>query len=243
MQFLPVKTSFRRKAATIACFSCLYGRTLVDIEKNEKSIAISLVNLIANLKPGYTMKKLSSVVFLFLFFATVASMGQKDETIFGNNGLKLTGAWGGWTNGLASFDEESVFMNGGFLGLEFNKTVIVGFGGDQTAENVDFGGDKFDLDYGGLIIGYAPRSYRVLHPRFTFLMGGGELKVKDAGKDNIFVVQPSAGVEVNVFRWFRLGLEGGYRFVSDSDFNQLDDRDISSFFVNLGFRFGWSWGK
>jgi hypothetical protein len=46
-----------------------------------------------------------------------------------------------------------------------------------------------------------------------------------------------------VFKWFKFGIEGGYRFVSDVDRQGLSDSDVSSFFVDLKFRFGWSWGR
>ncbi|MEK7257751.1 MAG: hypothetical protein AAB316_23540, partial [Bacteroidota bacterium] len=61
--------------------------------------------------------------------------------------------------------------------------------------------------------------------------------------DDVFVVQPGAGAEVNIFRWFRLSLEASYRFVSGSDLEVLSDKDLSGLIWDLKFRFGWSWGK
>jgi len=189
------------------------------------------------------MKKFTSFVLTLLLTGT-ALFAQQDETLFGEAGLRLTGAWGGTLVGVTGFDGQNAVMRGGFGLLEFNKTLLVGFGGVNTSEAADFGSGQlknFDLSYGGLMLGFVPKSYRAVHPKFSFLMGGGEVKVDGEGSDKIFVVQPGAGVEVNVFRWFRLGLEGGYRFVSESDFNPPSNQDLSGFFGELKFRFGWSW--
>jgi hypothetical protein len=61
--------------------------------------------------------------------------------------------------------------------------------------------------------------------------------------DRIFAVQPTAGIEINVFRWFHVGLEGGYRFISDSNVEGLTDSDLSGPFGQATLRFGWSWGR
>lgn len=191
----------------------------------------------------YTILVLTSA-FVFTLFNTHA---QTDETLFGRSGLKLTGAWGGSNIGLTSFDNENALLRGGFGGLEFNKEVLIGLGGVRTDEAVTFDNngrqDEFKLDFGGLYVGYVPRSFQVIHPKFSFLTGGGKVKVNGKDDDNIFVFQPAGGAEVNVFRWFKLGIEGGYRFVSGTDFDRLKDDDLSSFFVEMKFRFGWSWGR
>ena len=189
------------------------------------------------------MKKLSTFAFTLLFTG-IALFGQRDETLFGEAGLRLTGAWGGTLAGITDFGGENAVTRGGFGVLEFNKTLLAGFGGVNTSETVKFDNGQrknFDLDYGGLLLGFVPKSYRAIHPKFSFLMGGGKVKIDGEGDDKIFVVQPAAGAEVNVFRWFKLSLEGGYRFVSDSSFDPPANEDLSGFFGELKFRFGWSW--
>ncbi len=178
-----------------------------------------------------------------LFIGALAGnlVAQKDETLIGKTGLHLSGIWGGSNIGL-SFGDNNHGMAGGFFGLEFNKALSVGYASYNSTESTTYTG-KFDLDYGGLLLGYAYKSHKVIHPRASFLIGSGKLKPKGDQDDTIFVVQPSVGAEVNVFRWFRMGLEGGYRFVSNTSLPQPDDEDVSSAFVQLSFRFGWSWGQ
>ena len=171
---------------------------------------------------------------------------QSDQTLFGNSGLHFSGIWGGGRVGLTSFDENYSVLRGGYFGLEFGKNVFVGWGGYRTTDEVAFGQggpNDLDLDYNGLVLGYVPYAYKALHPQFMLLMGGGEVDLKDVGDDNVFVIQPSAGIEINVFRWFRLGLEGGYRFVTNTDLPAINDNDLSDFYGELKFKFGWSWGR
>ncbi len=193
------------------------------------------------LKQNLTVMK--NQCFALLAFLAVACglNAQKDETLMGKTGLRLSGIWGGSNIGL-SFGGNNYGMAGGFFGAEFNKALTIGFGGISSKESTDYTG-QFDLDYNGLLLGYAYLPHKVIHPRVSFLMGSGKLKFKDGYDDTIFVVQPSAGFEVNVFRWFRLGFEGGYRFVSNTSIPEPSDKEVSSPFAQLSLRFGWSWGK
>ncbi|HMR43520.1 MAG TPA: hypothetical protein PKC40_06790 [Saprospiraceae bacterium] len=191
------------------------------------------------------MKKVFLSAALFAAFA-LSLFSQSDETLFGRSGLRFTGAWGASTTNLTFFEDDFAIVNGGYGGLEFGKNVFIGWGGFRTANNFEidrFDNDRFEMRYNGLMLGYAPGSFKVLHPKFMLLTGGGRLKVAGENSDEIFVLQPSAGVEINVFKWFRLGLEGGYRFVADADLLNIKDADISAPFGELTFKFGWSWGN
>ncbi|MCC6724726.1 MAG: hypothetical protein IT258_09460 [Saprospiraceae bacterium] len=186
------------------------------------------------------MKKHFWAILAFAMFSATV-FAQKDETLVGKTGLRLSGMWGGSNLGM-SFGGDNHGMAGGFFGLEFNKALTVGISGIKSTESTDYTG-QFDLDYRGLLLGYTYLSHKVIHPRVSFLMGNGKLKLKGGEDDTVFVIQPSAGAEVNVFRWFRLGVEGGYRFISNTSLPEPSDSEVSSAFVQLSLRFGWSWGR
>lgn len=189
------------------------------------------------------MKKL--MFCLLLVGISTAVWAQKDETFFNKNGLRLTGAWGGWNNGITSFQDDYAVLVGGFGGLEFGKNLFVGYAGYHTSEEVRFNidnPDNLDLNYSGLMVGYAPKAYKVVHPTFELLIGGGSVELEQEGKDNIFVIQPAVGVEFNIARWFRLGINGGYRIVNETDLVGVADQDLSQLYGELRFKFGLSWG-
>jgi hypothetical protein len=76
-------------------------------------------------------------------------------------------------------------------------------------------------------------------------VGGGRIDFDDRNltRDRVFVLQPAVGLEVNVFRWLRLGAEGGYRLVTDVNVGGLESADVSKPFAQLQLRFGYSWGN
>lgn len=175
----------------------------------------------------------------------ITSNAQRTETVFGRGGLQFSGVWGAWSYNYSSYNDDFVYVRGGYGGLEFNRTVLIGYAGysfRDEAEVDDFN-QTFDLNYNGLYLAVYPNSRKVVHPRFAVIIGGGETRFEDGRDDNVFIVQPSAGLEVNVTKWFKLGLEGGYRFVTNNDIPEVEDGDLSAPFGQLNLKFGFSWGR
>ena len=173
---------------------------------------------------------------------TVASLfAQKDQTIFSR--VNLTGGWGGAQVAITSFNGETSALRGGFGGAEFNKNFFIGGGGysSTSLDGVDQLSDTYEMNYGGLMLGYGLKSEKVIHPQATILLGRGWKQELSTNRQDVFVVQPAAGVEINVLRWFRVGLHGGYRLVMDEQLGT--DQSFSGAYGSLSFKFGWSWGR
>ncbi len=181
-----------------------------------------------------------------LSFSLIGSINaQRDETLFGNNKLGLSGAWGTITYNYSFFNNDDfTYARGGSGGLEFGNTVFIGYGGYHFREDARPSGvQNFNLRYNGLILGVTPFANKVVHPRLAVLGGGGRVRLEDRRSDRVFVLQPSVGLEINVFQWFRIGAEGGYRFISNAKLPGISNNDISSPFAQLDLRFGGSWGR
>ena len=191
------------------------------------------------------MKKIAFT--LALVVATALTLfSQKEETILGKSGLRLSGAWGTSSTNLTFYGDETSITTGSYWGLEFGKSLLVGWGGFNNTTQFrldDLTSDEIDLDYNGFVVGYAPKAYKAIHPNFMMLIGGGRADIDNEGRDGVFVVQPSVGLELNVLRWFRIGIDGGYRYVGGTDFATVKDSDLSAPFGQLTFKFGYSWGK
>lgn len=189
---------------------------------------------------------MKNLLFLFCILG-VASQLKGQETVFGNNSLGLTGAWGAFSYNFSYFesDEDIAYIRGGYGGLEFGNSVFLGWGGYKLKDNVLIEGinEAFNLKYNGLMIDFHPGAHKVVHPRFGVLIGGGKVSLSDGVSDRVFVAQPSVGLELNVFKWFRLGLQGGYRFVTNEGFPDVKSADLSSPFGQIDLRFGISWGR
>ena len=189
------------------------------------------------------MKKVLFIALATLFILTSAD-AQRDETLLDDGQFRLTGFWFSATHQFSYHEDDFALLRGGYGGFEFNKTLLIGWGRFNYRDRVNLPDiqAEYEMKFNGFNLGITPQSYRSVHPRINFLAGGGKVKLDDGNSDRVFVLQPSAGVELNIFRWFRLGFEGGYRFVSENDLPGIDGSDLAAPFAQIDLKFGWSWG-
>ena len=182
-------------------------------------------------------------VFILLMFCvgfTSLIQAQRTETIFSQGGLDLTGIWGGPINTLTSFNDNFDISNGGYFVFELNKNFLIGWTGYGSESTLD-DGSRAEIGGHDILLGYNFGSYKAIHPVAYLLTGGGKLKIDESQSDQVFIMQPSIGVEVNVFKWFRVGFDTGYRFVTNVDTQGFSDGDVSSPFVGMRLKFGLTW--
>lgn len=183
------------------------------------------------------------IAIVLVCFATLM-FGQKQETLF-RNGFGLTGFWGGPKYNFSYFDDDFAYVRGNTFGFEFAKTVLIGWSKTEFRDEVAISGvnQDFSMKYSNFMLNVTPGSHKVIHPIIGTQFGRGRLNFDDGNSERVFIFQPSAGVEINVFKFMRVGLEGGYRFVSDVDTFDVDNRDVSSPFAQINLKFGFSWGN
>lgn len=188
---------------------------------------------------------MNKLLFTFLLAAAMAytPTAKAQETLFGS--LDLTGFWFTTSQNFSLYDEDAQFFSGGSVDFEFGKSLYLGWSWSRMRDDALIQGrdrtDFFRLRHRGLNLAYAPGSNRVIHPRFGVFAGGGRLEVSGDAEDRVFGISPSLGAEINVTSWFRLGLEGGYRFITDVDAMGFDSEDFSTPYAQLQLRFGFSW--
>jgi hypothetical protein len=184
------------------------------------------------------MKKIL-LLFVAISFFTFSAHAQKDETIFGKTGIHLTGAWGGYMHNISSFQDDFSISRNGFFVFELNKKVLIGWDGLNAQFALD-GNSNVNLNSNGLTVGYSPWAHKPFHPVFNMYAGRGNINNEDI-IDNIQVYQPSVTLELNVFRWMKIGLDGGYRIIQESNLNGFTDQELSGPYAGLKLKFGWSW--
>ncbi len=195
------------------------------------------------------MKKqifITTLVILSFVLSTTGAFAQESETLFDGR-FGFTGIWVGPKYNFSYFEDDFSYVRGGHFGFEFGKTLIIGWSGTRFRDYVQVEGlrQPFQLDYSNFMLNFTPKSYRAFHPIIGFQFGGGKLEFDDEFTDNerVFIVQPSAGAEINIFKWFRIGLEGGYRHVTSIDTPGFESSDVSSLFAQINLKFGFSWGN
>ena len=183
----------------------------------------------------------------FLAIALLSSLqmfAQKEETVIGERGMGFSGIWGGYKHQLTQFGNTTSYVNGGFFGFEFGKSLLIGWGNYSVIDEFKWDGiqnQQFDMKWHPFLLQYGIKNFKSIHPQVGFEIGRGRIDFGDT-KDRVLVMQPSAGLEVNIFRWFHLGVDGGYRFVSDSSIAGLSNEDLSGWFGQATLKFGFSWG-
>lgn len=191
---------------------------------------------------------MNKTLFLFAFLFPALLKGQ-EEVIFDH--VIVHGGFGGPFIEMTSMDDQSGVMVGGGGGVILNSFFIGGFGqGGSFAEHAtDTRLYPINFGYGGLWIGFVTPSHKAFHFYSSLKIAGGGISLTEGRGDNantvydeaVFVVQPEVGVEVNMFRWFRIALTGNYRVVSGiqpGDLAGLDNRDFNAGGMALTFRFG-----
>ena len=182
---------------------------------------------------------------LSLLFFVFTAQAQSEETVLGSRNLGFSGIWGGSKHQLTRYGNTNNYVNGWHFGLEFGKALQIGVGGYNINDYILWNnqpGQEFDMKWRVVSLGYGFQNFRAVHPIVQVDAGRGKVKLAGEGEDHVFVIQPSAGVEINIFRWFHLGLEGGYRFVTDSNLS-LSDQQLSGAFGQASLKFGFSWGQ
>ena len=190
------------------------------------------------------MKK--AIFYSFLLFFSFQVNAQKDRTLFSNTKLEQSGSWVGSSYTATKIVGQSAIQAGIDVKLEYNNSFILGWQWRRTSDRIELqdaiNPDVLKLGYHTFFAGYSFNTRKVLHPIVNMGLGPGNLII-NGEKDRLLVIQPSAGVEINLFRWMRLGVEGGYRYTLGSEHNEIENRDLSNYYGSVSFRFGWSWGK
>lgn len=190
------------------------------------------------------MKKIIFYSLLFLFSFQLNA--QRDQTLFSGTKLDQSGSWAGFSYTPTEIAGQSSTQSGVDVKLEYNNSFILGWQWRKTSDEIelqdDTNTDLLEFKYNTFYAGYSFQTYRVIHPYLSIGLGPGKLKV-NGDNDKLLVMQPSAGVEINVFRWMRVGMEGGYRLVTGTQGDRIENEDLSNYYGTVTFRFGWSWGR
>jgi hypothetical protein len=106
--------------------------------------------------------------------------------------------------------------------------------------------DGVYMDYysfGGFVE-YTLKSSSLFHLSFPVYFGYGEVEMDNnfgpagLGEANFFQLEPTALLELNLHRHARLQLGAGYRLISDMNYRNLNQSDLSGWSAYLGLRVG-----
>lgn len=211
----------------------------------------------------YRMLRTSAILFV-LMVSMAASVFAAPRTLIDTRTTQI-GGFGAPTVHYSQFNGEDAVLVGAQGAMLIDQRIYIGgagYGMGSRHRAPDAGlntsDSRFELGYGGLLLGWMHNSDDVVHLAADVLVGAGAVVNSyrddllyqsssryhdwDNGRsytdDPFFVVQPMLHVEMNILRFWRVGFNGGYRYVSGVDSFGLTDADLSGPVAGVTFRFG-----
>ncbi len=198
------------------------------------------------------MRMISIILFCAAAFNAAAQQAEETKTLFGSGKSQI----GYFVNPSCQFSEiagSTVVLPGVGAGIILNNYISLGINYRFIAtENTPVGEADtrlyLDQKYTGIKGEYILFPEKTAHLNFQLEAGMGhtEFDLKDAYEsgdvptnDASFVyLEPGAALEINLWKYLKLDLEVGYRFVSDVTFNNLTEKDFRGFTYTAGFKIG-----
>lgn len=189
---------------------------------------------------------------VLILAGTLATFSQEKEfqTIFDNKDLRISGMGGPFMQ-FTTVAGEFGHMMGGGGGVLLNNFFFGGYGLGLTNAIPDYvnqnPSDRLTLGHGGFWLGYSLFGDKPVHFTFSSMIGWGEFGVMQNYatypfvRDQIFVLAPTAEVELNLTRYFRIGAGVSYNLYTmvDQSIHGYTSSNLSSPGGFLSFKFGW----
>ena len=193
------------------------------------------------------MKRLTVIMVAILLSVTVFA---QEKTFF--NGEMHNGGYGAFFTKAGTINGKTgVFMGGQGTWLINHK---IGLGGKGYALISPFdvsGLDNIKMEFGcwGGVFEYVIASDQLIHVNINTMIGAGGVRYSvknyqndhspiDYSEDAVFVVEPGIDAEFNIHKNFRIGIGAYYRFVSNVEYADLSNKDLSGFSAQLTLKFG-----
>ncbi len=170
---------------------------------------------------------------------------QPVETVFGNGGPRVNGAYGAATQKFSTIDGQFANLLGGYGGVLLQSDVFIGAGAFAllNGQSIDIENDfntARQLTYLGLVLERTFQSAKAIHFSAQLLAGGAVMgetnRVPGGGQYTIgsrgaLVAEPAVQAEVNFTKWFRAAAGVSYRWVAG-------ERYYSAPAATLSLKFG-----
>jgi hypothetical protein len=182
-----------------------------------------------------------------VFSSSLVEAQAQPETLF--SGVSRVSGWGGPLVRVGDFAGKTAGFVGGRGGVQLGGSfTIAGMGAGLVNDNIrepGASGRQLTMGYGGLYLEQMIAPNRLVHLSVGTLLGAGGASWIDrldrrmqTPTDGFFVVEPEIALEVNVTRFFRIGVTGSYRSISGLGLPGLAADQLSGPTGGLSFKFG-----
>ena len=133
-------------------------------------------------------------------------------------------------------------------GVIINNKFLVGGVYNFTSGGVNLpasnGAGKLKMKWGGLHFEYTLWPLQTIHLTLPLSAGIGKMSITEStneimtGSPNFIFAEPGLMIEINVWKYAKLGFGGSYRYTSKVTYNALTDNDIKGFSAIASVKFG-----
>lgn len=212
------------------------------------------------------MKKIFFTCFLAMYILAAFAQDNKDsnkdnkevktdknpkemQTLFGG-GVRF-GIFGGPIISFGKMEGALAVFSGGGFAATLNQNLFIGgyWTGMNSTVKVNlpnFSDARMQFKHGGFWLGYHFNPNKVIHLTAASKIGWGDLSFTQISgvnynnqRNNMFVVEPEFGVELNVARFMKIATTASYRIVSGTTTENYDGSNLNGGAVNVTFKFGW----
>lgn len=168
----------------------------------------------------------------------VNAQEQEMKYLFGGKGKTKVSGFMAPIMEYSAIGNEFAFFMGGGAAILLNQTFFFGGYGEGLTTMHDskysdplkyfiYPTGQIEFGHGGFWLGYIYKSTKPVHFGFSSKLGWGLIDLKDYPnyypikedifRDNVFVAIPQVEIEINFFRWLKMNVGVGYRFVTGID--------------------------
>ncbi len=158
---------------------------------------------------------------------------------------------------VSNFDGNPAFNQSASIAAILNQRFYIG----AFSEAMLFNGkggilediDCYEPDFGaaGLMFGTIIKPEKLVHFDLRAKLGLGALRLDqldppvilfddfESDYEPVFVAHPSAGIEINISKFFKLNTHLGYRYIGNIDRPNFDSNALNGLTGQIGLVFGW----
>lgn len=195
---------------------------------------------------------LSLFACLFLGKSGFAQGSNEAKTLLGDGASITTENWGFFiapAYGITLMDGSSASLFNVRGGLNIQDKISVGAYTGTSINEINPESETVQgvyMDYWsvGGFAEYTILSKKAFHMTVPLFVGYGEVEMDNEngdaglGEANFFQIEPSALLEVNLYKYVRFNLGAGYRVVGPMNYRDFNQSDISGLTGYIGLKFG-----
>ncbi len=191
-------------------------------------------------------------IYLLIALSTVVIIGRSQstsepKTLFGNVSFENTSFVINPYSELGSIGGSEMLSLGIRGGLNVNSKYTFGGYYMGSLNNVRPAGTEIltgymDMRAGGVYFEYTLLNEKLVHLTFPLNIGYGEVQWDtdndeiEFNEQNFFTIEPTALLEVNLHKYVKANIGGGYRWVSDFNYLNINANDLRGAIGQIGLK-------